>query len=155
MSLFRRLFSQKPQQVDSLSPLLEQSLIAIVFNENRDFTDNDGTPEKMAEWIERNAEEVAAREHETLFQYEEANLVLVPVWTNAEYITEWLPFCPVPYDGFTALTTLEFGSGKLFLHFADVPDFVRLLINPLRKDERMLTAQEMKILAKASIENGA
>lgn len=153
MSLFRRLLSPKPQD-DSVLKLLNHPLTGVAFNENRDFSDNDGTPEKMVAWIERNAQEAASREEE-LFQYEEANLILVPVWTSAAYITEWLPFCPVPYDGFTALTTFEFGPGKLFHLFADVPHFVRLIVNPLRKDERLLTPEEMKLLAHASIHKGA
>jgi hypothetical protein len=153
MSFFRRLLSAKPQNESSILELLNQTFIAVAFNENRDFVDNDGTAEKMAEWIERNAQEAASRETDRLFEYEEAGLVLVPVWTNAEYITEWLPFCPVPYDGFTALTTFEFGPKRLFPLFADVPEFVRLLINPLRKDERLLTAHEMKVLAEASAQN--
>ncbi|MBW3636256.1 MAG: hypothetical protein KY445_07305 [Armatimonadetes bacterium] len=153
MSFFRRLLAPKAQN-DTVLELLNHTFIAVAFNENRDFSDNDGTPEKMAEWIERNAQEAASRDQDRLFEYEEANLVLVPVWTNAEYITEWLPMCPVPYDGFTALTTFEFGPGKLFRLFADVPDFVRLLINPLRRDERLLTAGEMKLLAHAITQNG-
>jgi hypothetical protein len=140
-------FRRQPKIAPWLQNLQTIPLYAIYLNENRVFPNNDGSAEAFNEWLMRNAQETNDLQEAALFQYPEAGLILVPVFTNQDYVSPWLKRRSYEYPGFTTMTVLTMKPGRLFKNFAGVDlQHMRVIVDPAQDQERILKAEEMRWL---------
>jgi len=135
---------------DALQAMAKGQLFAVSLNENREFTQNDGSGEAMADYLEKNADEAASKQPRTLFSLKVpgCSCHVYPFFTSSERAREWIQKKPFPWSGFTAVTVLGVQTPQLFRNFTDAPPAIIVVIDPMSDDERVLTHREMQTLAK-------
>ncbi len=69
------------------------------------------------------------------------------MFTDKKRAGIWIKKKPFPYEGIVAFIQLGMNATVLFRKFKGAPSSAVFVINPLSEDERVLTHEELQVLA--------
>lgn len=147
MNLLKKLLGQN--EIDpQLAALTHQELIVVMQTETPNFDLRENRdPEALKEWLTESVNEVAEAPSAKMFEYEDRGLILIPVFTTSESVSNWAKQNPFDQKGAFGIGTWSLKPGALFPQFAGAPPHVCVILDPKNPGERLLTIQEMRILS--------